>query len=122
MSSVVISGDTSGQVTLAAPAVAGSNTATLPVATGELSMLGTTGQTWQNVASSRVSGTTYTNTTGKPISVAITPNTTGSNTVITISSTTIFNAGNYGLAVLIPTGATYTITPGGGIFLWYELR
>jgi len=36
MSSVVISGDTSGQVTLAAPAVAGSNTLTLPAATGNI--------------------------------------------------------------------------------------
>jgi hypothetical protein len=34
MSSVVISGDTSGSITLQAPAVAGSNTFTLPAATG----------------------------------------------------------------------------------------
>ena len=34
MSSVVISGDTSGSITLAAPAVAGSNTLTLPANTG----------------------------------------------------------------------------------------
>jgi hypothetical protein len=34
MSSVVISGDTSGAITLAAPAVAGTNTITLPNATG----------------------------------------------------------------------------------------
>jgi hypothetical protein len=34
MSSVVISGDTSGAITLAAPAVSGTNTATLPAATG----------------------------------------------------------------------------------------
>jgi hypothetical protein len=34
MSSVVISGDTSGQVTLAAPAVAGTTTLTLPATTG----------------------------------------------------------------------------------------
>lgn len=34
MSSLVISGDTSGTVTLAAPAVAGSNTITLPASTG----------------------------------------------------------------------------------------
>jgi len=34
MSSVVISGDTSGAVTLAAPAVAGTNTLTLPASTG----------------------------------------------------------------------------------------
>jgi hypothetical protein len=34
MSAVVISGDTSGSITLDAPAVAGSNTLTLPAATG----------------------------------------------------------------------------------------
>ena len=34
MSSVVISGDTSGAITLAAPAVAGTNTITLPAVTG----------------------------------------------------------------------------------------
>jgi hypothetical protein len=34
MSSVVISGDTSGQVTIAAPAVAGTTTLTLPATTG----------------------------------------------------------------------------------------
>lgn len=34
MSSVVIAGDTSGSITIAAPAVAGSNTLTLPAATG----------------------------------------------------------------------------------------
>ena len=34
MSSIVISGDTSGAITLAAPAVAGTNTITLPASTG----------------------------------------------------------------------------------------
>ena len=38
MSSVVISGDTSGQVTVAAPAVAGTNTLTLQAGTGIVSM------------------------------------------------------------------------------------
>jgi len=36
MSSVVISGDTSGTITLAAPAVAGTNTLTLPASTGNI--------------------------------------------------------------------------------------
>jgi len=36
MSSLVLTGDTSGQVTLAAPAVAGTNTATLPASTGNV--------------------------------------------------------------------------------------
>jgi len=38
MSSVVLYGDTSGSVTLAAPAVAGSNTSTLPATTGTLAV------------------------------------------------------------------------------------
>jgi len=42
MSSVVISGDTSGAITLAAPTVAGTNTITLPATTGTMAL--TTGQ------------------------------------------------------------------------------
>lgn len=41
MSSVVISGDTSGAITLAAPAVAGTTTLTLPTTTGTLATLTT---------------------------------------------------------------------------------
>jgi hypothetical protein len=40
MSSVVISGDTSGAITLAAPAVAGTNTLTLPTGTGTFNISG----------------------------------------------------------------------------------
>jgi hypothetical protein len=40
MSSVVISGDTSGAITLAAPAVAGTNTITLPAAAGSVMVSG----------------------------------------------------------------------------------
>ena len=40
MSSVVISGDTSGSITLSAPAVSGTNTATLPAATGTVMVSG----------------------------------------------------------------------------------
>lgn len=42
MSSVVISGDTSGAITLSAPAVAGTNTITLPAATGTVAVSGNT--------------------------------------------------------------------------------
>jgi hypothetical protein len=38
MSSLVISGDTSGAITLAAPAVAGTNTITLPASTGTVAL------------------------------------------------------------------------------------
>lgn len=40
MSSIVISGDTSGTLTIAAPSVAGTNTATLPAATGTVMVTG----------------------------------------------------------------------------------
>ena len=40
MSSVVISGDTSGAITLAAPSVAGTNTITLPASTGTVMVSG----------------------------------------------------------------------------------
>ena len=40
MSSVIISGDTSGSITLSAPAVSGTNTATLPAATGTVMVSG----------------------------------------------------------------------------------
>ncbi len=44
MSSVVISGDTSGAITLAAPAVAGTNTITLPSNTGTVITTASSGQ------------------------------------------------------------------------------
>ena len=40
MASVVLTGDTSGQVTLSAPAIAGTNTVTLPAATGTTELIG----------------------------------------------------------------------------------
>jgi len=40
MSSVIISGDTSGAITLSAPAVSGTNTVTLPAATGTVMVSG----------------------------------------------------------------------------------
>jgi len=54
MASVVISGDSSGTITLSAPSVAGSNTATLPAQTGTLQMLG------QGTAVATTSGTSVT--------------------------------------------------------------
>ena len=50
MASVVISGDTSGTITLSAPSVAGSNTATLPASTGNVLLDTTVGvcRAWVN--------------------------------------------------------------------------
>lgn len=59
MSSIVISGDTSGSATLAAPAVAGSTTLTLPVGTATITANG--------LNSNIVSGTSQASTSGTSI-------------------------------------------------------
>lgn len=63
MSSIYITGDTSGAITLAATAIAGSNTATLPAATGTV-IVGTavsasTTNTVTNKVAINIGGTTY---------------------------------------------------------------
>jgi hypothetical protein len=132
MASVVIKGDTSGQVTIAAPAVAGTNTATLPVATGELSMLGTTGQTWENVINSRSLATTYTNSTGKPIFVIVSAySSSGAITItvvvngVTIQSTP-GSATNFSswTSFIVPPSGTYSVSGNGTPVKnsWAELR
>jgi hypothetical protein len=118
MSAITIAGDTSGSITLDAPAVAGTTTLTLPATSGTVAMvsgdLGTpsalvgtniTGtanalnagigvnQTWQSV--SRAIGTTYTNSTGKPIVVAITYTNSLGNSVqgLVINGATVYASG-----------------------------
>jgi len=129
MASLVLTGDTSGQVTLAAPAVAGTNTATLPVATGELSMLGGTGQNWTDVTASRASGTTYTNTTGKPILVNANSNTSSGGSMTCVVSGVTINNNSTGTtssgvaSFIVPPSATYRITFGTySLSKWSELR
>jgi hypothetical protein len=57
MSSVVISGDTSGSITLAAPAVAGTNTITLPAGTGTIAVQGSSTNIVRGTAVASTSGT-----------------------------------------------------------------
>lgn len=65
MSSVVISGDSSGSVTLSAPAVAGSNTIVLPSGSGTLTLpTGTATLTANGLNSNIVSGTSQASTSG----------------------------------------------------------
>lgn len=63
MSSVVISGDTSGSITLAAPAIAGANTITLPSATGNAlvstAVSSSTTNTITNKIAININGTVY---------------------------------------------------------------
>jgi hypothetical protein len=63
MSSVVIAGDTSGTITLQAPAVSGSTVITLPAATGNLlastAVSASTTNTVTNKIAINIGGTTY---------------------------------------------------------------
>ena len=78
MSSVVISGDTSGAITLSAPAVAGTNTITLPASTGTVVTTGSpaSGSIIQVVgANNTMSNTTITSTSAVTLGLtaSITP-------------------------------------------------
>ena len=129
-----ISGSTSGKVTLAVPAVAGTNTATFPASTGTVALTSDVigvSQTWQSVT--RAIGTTYTNSTGKPIAVAITATCSSANTVqgLTIDGVAVYASAvnvatlGTGFSLIVPNGSTYvTLTNGGTLTLvtWNELR
>jgi hypothetical protein len=65
MSSVVLSGDTSGTVTLTVPAIAGSNTVTVPAGTGTMAV--------QGVSTNIVSGTSVASTSGTSIDFTSVP-------------------------------------------------
>lgn len=130
MASVVISGDTSGSVTLSAPAVAGSTTQTLQAVTGTVALtldaIGF-GQTWQTVT--RALNTTYTNSTGRPIMIAISTNQVSSGTsTFTVGGVQIYNlnASSIGegcaYSAIIPAGATYVIGGTATIRTASELR
>lgn len=84
-----------------------------------------TGQTWQNVTSSRVLGTTYTNSTGREIMACISWNSTsfagfevGGVTVMNIASAAVVGTST----IPIPVGATYRTTLANGFSHWAELR
>jgi hypothetical protein len=96
MSNIVLTGDTSGAITVAAPAVAGTNTLTLPAETGTVA-LNTTGSILQMVMVSPDPGmVTTTNTawgeTSSALRLAITPKSASSTLVLTVSF--MFGGGN----------------------------
>ena len=94
MSSIVIKGNTSGQIELAAPAVAGTNTLTLPASTGTLATtadIPASGKILQVLNSNKTDAYTTTNTAYQipsGLSVVITPSSTSSK--ILVMATTQF--------------------------------
>ena len=73
MADIVLTGDTSGAITVAAPAVAGTNTLTLPASTGNIVTTGDSNTITQGMIASNVAGTgpvfrayTTVNQTGVP--------------------------------------------------------
>lgn len=85
------------------------------------------GQTWQNVAGSRLVGTTYYNTTGRPIMVSINTYGAGGAGTLVINGVTVCNyAGTVGVTVpftaIVPQGASYSAQGDATIAYWAELR
>jgi len=112
MSSVVISGDTSGSITLAAPAVAGSNTVTLPAITDTLVGLTAT-QTLTNKTiqgGAITSGTAQTSTSGTSIDFTGVPSWVKR---ITVMFNGVSTSGTSNIQIQLGTGATPTYTTSG---------
>jgi hypothetical protein len=135
MSSIVINGDTSGAITLAAPAVSGTNTATLPAATGTVAYTNQVvgqGQTTQTLTGSRTLGTTYTNSTTNTIVVyvSISNSVASPITLCSINLTGIQGSAvptanaYYSVVLIVPPSATYVVNMNGTPTLqqWVETR
>ena len=141
MASLVLTGDTSGQVTISAPAVAGTTALTLQAVTGTMALQNDVigiNQTWTDVKTTpgRVFGTTYTNTTGRPIWVTASGTNTGTTAGLqmTVGGLQVFNHGDsdggmnngnyFCVTGLVPAGSTYVVTANGSLTIstWVELR
>jgi hypothetical protein len=99
MASLVLTGDTSGQVTIAAPAVAGTNTLTLPALTGTILTNKTAGTVLQVVSTTKtdtfsMNSNTFTDITG--YSASITP-TSASSKILVMCSLNVFVVSGYNL-------------------------
>ncbi len=120
MASVVIAGDTSGTVTLAAPATAGTTTLTLPTTNGTLITTGSSGQSipkaalptgsvLQVVSTAKTdtfstTSTTYTDITG--LSVSITPISSSSKILIMYQLLGTADPANAGMCMRLVRNST----------------
>ena len=100
MSSIVIKGNTSGQIELAAPAVAGTNTLTLPASTGTL--LDSTSTLDATLLTGDLPAISGANLTGLPAGGKILQ-------VLSVQKTDVFSTTSASLVDV--TGLTLTITP-----------
>nr|WP_023596429.1 hypothetical protein [Pandoraea pnomenusa] len=86
------------------------------------------GQTWQNVSASRALGTTYYNTTSRPIFLSADVASPSSARIyasvngVTVQSAFAASGADGVIALVIPPGASYSITGGTTINAWAELR
>jgi len=98
MADIVLTGDTSGAITVAAPAVAGTNTLTLPASTSTIATTAdvnalTTGKILQVLQGTLTTGFTTTSTSyADLLTVAITPSATDSKVYVSFTT----NAGTNG--------------------------
>ena len=95
-----------------------------------VSGLGLNGEVWNDVTSSRALGTTYTNSRGYPIMISVYGSGAGASDIqITVNGTKIYHnnaqwngAGAIpGGCLIIPNGATYSVSLASSLVKWFEL-
>ena len=116
MANIVLTGDTSGSITVAAPAVAGTNTLTLPASTSTIATTAdvnalTTGkilQVIQNQKTDTFSSTTVLTSTVEVTggNATITPSASSSKVLVMISGAFGVSPANYGVALQLKRGTT----------------
>jgi hypothetical protein len=123
MASIKLKGDTSGEITISAPAVAGTNTLTIPAVTGNILTDGaalpaidgsaltgiTTGKVLQVIQTVKsdtfsTSSSTFTDITG--MSATITPSSTSSKILVVVSFGTLGHSSTVSSAYRLMRGAT----------------
>ena len=133
--SINLSGGTSGIAIIAASAVAGTPTITLPTTTGTVALTSQVigvSQTTSNLTASRALNTTYTNSTGKPIvAYCCISNASASALMMNaIDGVTIYGGVDptagayYSMTLVVPIGSTYLFNMNGTptLQLWVETR
>lgn len=120
MSSLVINGDTSGSVTIAAPAVAGSSTITLPTTGGTMRTTTTAGTVLQVVNVKYDTGTSSTSvgtTFDSGLTASITPSSATNKILVLVSSNGVQLSGTSYGKVTLTDGSnnvlTIMLTPAG---------